>query len=96
MWNTIYYILWQIEAHIFRLQLKSNICLRIEELIVSKREMNVFVTLYGKLVSNENKDLMWKIGKSVVLQKQTILLWGVMEENFFFLYPETEGKAKSV
>lgn len=74
MWNMIYYLLWQIGAHIFRLQLKSNICLHIEELIVSKREMNMFVTLYGKLISNENKDLMWKIGKSVVLQKQTILL----------------------
>lgn len=74
MWNMIYYILWQIGAHIFRLQLKSNICLRIEELIASKREMNMFVTLYGKLGNKENKDLMWKIGKLVVPQKQSILL----------------------
>lgn len=74
MWNMIYYILWQIGAHIFRLQLKSNICLCIEELIASKRKTNMFVTLYGKLISKENKVLMWKIGKSVPLQKQTILL----------------------
>lgn len=74
MWNMIYYILWQIGAHIFRLQLKSNICLRIEALIASKREMNMFVTLYGKLGNKENKDLMWKIGKLVVPQKQSILL----------------------
>lgn len=69
MWNMIYYILRQIGAHIFRLQLKSNICLCTEELIASKREMNMFVTLYGKLGNKENKDLMWKIGKLVVPQK---------------------------
>lgn len=74
MWNMIYYVLLQIRAHVFRLQLKSNICLCIEELIASKRETNMFVTLYGKLSSKENKVLMWKIGMSVVLQKQTILL----------------------
>lgn len=58
--------------------------------------MNMFVTLYGKFRSKENKILMWKIGKPVVLQKQTILLWGVMEEIFLFLHPEIEDKLKTI